>query len=144
MVIGIILVITVVRIYTNINIYTYLYVYIFIYVSKTYIMYICIYIYIYIYIYNVSDVCIFQMYTIKLFSSLIKCSISYTIEQSNWIMVKIQLSFQYLEFHVNYFTLFSLITTPPTDVTKSLQCKGFFLNSITWRNAWRLPVSSQE
>ena len=142
MVIGIILVITVVRIYTNINIYTYLYVYIFIYVSKTYIMYICIYIY--IYIYNVSDVCIFQMYTIKLFSSLIKCSISYTIEQSNWIMVKIQLSFQYLEFHVNYFTLFSLITTPPTDVTKSLQCKGFFLNSITWRNAWRLPVSSQE
>ena len=131
MVIGIILVITVVRIYMKR-------------------IYICIYdiynvyLYIYIYIYNVSDVCIFKMYTTKLFSSLIKYSISYTIEQFNWIMVKIQLIFKYLEFHVNYFTLFSLITTPPTDVTKSLQCKGFFLDSFTWRHAWRLLVSSQE
>ena len=28
------------------------------------------------------------IYTIKLFPSLIKCSISYTIEQFKWIMVK--------------------------------------------------------
>ena len=39
---------------------------------------------------------------------------------------KIQLNFKYSEFHVNNFTIFSLITTPPTDVTKSLQCKGIF------------------
>ena len=31
-------------------------------------------------------------------------------------MVKIQPSFKYLEFHVNYFTIFSLITTLSTDV----------------------------
>ena len=31
-------------------------------------------------------------------------------------MVKIQLIFRYSEFHVNYFTIFSLITTLSTDV----------------------------
>ena len=71
------------------------------------------------------------IHTIKLFSSLIKCSISCTIERFNWIMVKIQLSFKYSEFHVNYFTIFSLITTLSTDVTKSLQCKGIFLSDVT-------------
>ena len=34
-----------------------------------------------------------------------------------WIMVKIQPSFKYSEFHVKYFTIFSLITTLITDVT---------------------------
>ena len=48
-------------------------------------------------------------------------------------MVKIQPPFKYLEFHVNYFTIFSLITTLSTDVTKSLQCKGIFLSEVTWR-----------
>ena len=46
-------------------------------------------------------------------------------------MVKIQPSFKYSEFHANYFTIFSLITTLPTDVTKSLQCKGTFLSDVT-------------
>ena len=31
-----------------------------------------------------------------------------------------------MEFHVNNFTIFSLIITPSTYVTKSLHCKGFF------------------
>ena len=35
-------------------------------------------------------------------------------------MVKIQPRFKYSEFHVNYFTIFSFITTLSTDVTKSL------------------------
>ena len=48
-----------------------------------------------------------------------------------WIMVKIQLSFKYSEFHLNYFTIFSLIATLSTDVTKSLQCKGIFLSDVT-------------
>ena len=39
-------------------------------------------------------------------------------------MIKIQPSFKYSGFHVNYFTIFSLITTFSTDVTKSLQCKA--------------------
>ena len=43
-----------------------------------------------------------------------------------------------MEFHVNNFTIFSLIITPSTDVTKSLHCKGFFfLSNATWRYAWR-------
>ena len=67
----------------------------------------------------------------KLFPSLIKCSISCTIEQFNWIMVKIELRFKYSEFHVNYLTIFSLITTLLTDITKSLQCKGIFLSDVT-------------
>ena len=46
-------------------------------------------------------------------------------------MVKTQLSFKYSEFHVNYFTIFGLITTLSTDVTKSLQCKGIFLSDVT-------------
>ena len=46
-------------------------------------------------------------------------------------MVKIQPSFKYSEFNVNYFTTFSLITTLSTDVTKSLQCKGVFLSDVT-------------
>ena len=75
------------------------------------------------------------IYTIKLFPSLIKCSVSCTIERFNWIMVKIQLSFKYSEFHVNYFTILSLITTLSTDVTKSLQCKGIFLSDVTWSHA---------
>ena len=41
---------------------------------------------------------------------------------------KIQTSFKYSEFHVNYFTIFNLITALSTDVTKSLQCKGIFLS----------------
>ena len=45
------------------------------------------------------------MYTIKLLTSLIKCSVSCKIEQFNWTMVKIQISFKYTEFHVNYFYL---------------------------------------
>ena len=57
--------------------------------------------------------------------------IMYNIERFNWIMVKIQLSFKYSEFHVNYFTIFSLITTLSADVTKSLQCKGIFLSDVT-------------
>ena len=39
-------------------------------------------------------------------------------------MVKLQPGFKYSEFHVNYFTIFSLINTLSTDVTKSLQCKA--------------------
>ena len=39
-------------------------------------------------------------------------------------MVKVLLSVKYSEFHVNYYTILSLITTLSTDVTKSLQCKG--------------------
>ena len=46
-------------------------------------------------------------------------------------MVKIQPSFMYSEFHVNYFTIFSLLTTLSTDVTKSVQCKGILLCRIT-------------
>ena len=45
-------------------------------------------------------------------------------------MVKIQPSFKYSEFYVNYFTIFSLITTLSTDVTKSLQCKDIFLSDV--------------
>ena len=71
------------------------------------------------------------IYTTKLFSSLIQCSISCTIEQFNWIIVKMQPSFKYSEFHVNYFTIFRLITTLSTDVTKSLQCKGILLSDVT-------------
>ena len=73
--------------------------------DNIYIKDIYIYIYIYIFIY---------INTIKLFLSLItliECSIWCTIEWFNWITVKIQLSFKYSEFHVNYFTIFSLITT---------------------------------
>ena len=77
------------------------------------------------------------IYTIKLFPSLIKCSISCTIERFNWIMVKIQPSFKYSEFHVNYFTIFSLITILSTDITNSLQCKGIILSDVTWRLVWR-------
>ena len=44
---------------------------------------------------------------------------------------KIQLSFKYTEFHVNYFTILSLITTLSTDVAKSLQCKGILLSNVT-------------
>ena len=50
-------------------------------------------IYIYIYIY--------------ILTTLIKCSISCTIEWFNSIMVKMQLNFKYAEFHVNYVTIFS-------------------------------------
>ena len=39
------------------------------------------------------------------------------------------------EFHVNYFTIFNLITTPTTDVIKSLQCKGIFLSNVTCPHA---------
>ena len=46
-------------------------------------------------------------------------------------MVKIQPSVKYLEFHVNYFIIFSLITTLSTDVTKLLQCKGIFVSDVT-------------
>ena len=79
-----------------------------IYIKDIYI-YIYIYLYIYIYIYI-----FIYINTIKLFLSLItliECSIWCTIEWFNWITVKIQLSFKYSEFHVNYFTIFSLITT---------------------------------
>ena len=40
----------------------------------------------------------------------------------NRMMVKIQLIFKYSV----YFTILSLITTPSTDVAKSLQCKIIF------------------
>ena len=46
-------------------------------------------------------------------------------------MVKNTTKFQYSEFHVNYFTIFSFITTLSKDVTKSLQCKGIFLINVT-------------
>ena len=87
-----------------------------------------IYIYIYLHI---------HIYTIKLFPSIIKCSVSCTIEPFNWIMVKIQPSFKYSEFHVNYFTIFSLITTLSAYVTKSLQCKGILLSDVTWSHVGR-------
>ena len=44
---------------------------------------------------------------------------------------KIQSSFKYSEFQVNYLTISSLITTLSTDVTKSLQCKGILLSDVT-------------
>ena len=50
-------------------------------------------------------------------------------------MVKIHLGFKYSEFHVNFFTIFNLITTLSTDVTKSLQCKGIFLSDVTCHHA---------
>ena len=37
-----------------------------------------------------------------------------------------QVSFKYSEFYVNNFAVLGLITTPSTDVTNSLQCKGIF------------------
>ena len=46
-------------------------------------------------------------------------------------MVKMQPSSKYSELHVNYFIIFSLITTVSTDVTKSLQSKGIFLSDVT-------------
>ena len=46
-------------------------------------------------------------------------------------MVKKLPSFKSSEFHVNYFTIFSLITTLSTDVTKSLHCKGIILSDVT-------------
>ena len=107
------------------HIYAYIWQYIYIYIIYIYIIYIYIYI-----------------HTIILFSSPINCSISCTIEWSNWITVKIQLSFKYSEFHVNYFTIFSLITTLSTDVTKLLQCKGIFLSNVNWLRAWRLCFKS--
>ena len=59
------------------------------------------------------------------------CAWAHDVHLDNWIMVKIQLSFKYSEFHVNYFTIFSLVTTLSTDVTRSLQCKGIFLSDVT-------------
>ena len=53
----------------------------------------------------------------------------------HWIMIEMQLSFKFSDFHVNYFTILRLITTFSTDVTKSLQCKGIILSSVTWRHA---------
>ena len=73
-------------------------------------------------------------YTIKLFPSLIKCSISCTIEQFKWIMVKNTTKIQVLRVSSKYLTIFSLITTPSTDVTKSLQCKGIFFSLFKWRH----------
>ena len=32
-------------------------------------------------------------------------------------------------------SIFSLITAPPTEVTKSLQCKDIFLGNVIWRHA---------
>ena len=46
-------------------------------------------------------------------------------------MVKNTTKFKYSEFHVNYFTIFSLITTLSTDITKLLQCKGMLLSNVT-------------
>ena len=115
--------------------YIYIYKYIYIYI------YTIIYIYMYIYIYRCIYIYMY-IYTIKLFPSLIKCSISCTIERFNWIMLKIQPSFKYSEFHVNYFTIFSLITTLSTDLTKSLQCKGILLSEVTWRHVWRYCFKS--
>ena len=97
----------------------------------------CIYIYIYIYIYILYTYIYIYIYTIKLYPPLINCSILCTTEWFNWIMLKIQLSFQYSEFHVNYFTIFSLIISQSTDLTKSLQCKGIFLSNVNWRYPWR-------
>ena len=79
----------------------------------------CVYICNYIFWY----ICI---YTIKLFPSLIKYSISCTIERFKWIMVKNTTKFQVLRVSCKYFTIFSLITAFSIDVTKSLQCKGIF------------------
>ena len=45
-------------------------------------------------------------------------------------MVKNTTKFQVLRVSC-YFTIFSLITTLSTDVTKSLQCKGIFLSNVT-------------
>ena len=42
-------------------------------------------------------------------------------------MVKIQPGFKYSEFHVNYFTIFSLITALSTNVTKLLPCKYIYI-----------------
>ena len=61
--------------------------------------------YMYIYIYHK---------TVSVTNKVLK---SCTMERFNWIMAKIQLSFKYSEFQVNYFTIFSLITTLSTDVT---------------------------
>ena len=47
------------------------------------------------------------------------------------IHIYIYIYYMYSEFHVNYFTIFTLITTLSTDVTKSLQCKGIFLSDAT-------------
>ena len=41
-------------------------------------------------------------------------------------MVKNTTKFQVLRVSCKYFTIFSLITTLSTDVTKSLQCKSIF------------------
>ena len=116
--------------YTYIYIYIYIYYiyYIYLYLYYIYIIYIYLLVYIYIYI---------RIYTIKFFPLLIKCSISCTTEWFNWIMVKIELSFKYSEFHVNYFTIFSLITALSTNVTKSLQCKDIFLSLITCSHVLR-------
>ena len=46
-------------------------------------------------------------------------------------MVKIQPSFKYSQFHVNYFTIFSLITILSTDVTKLFHCKFFQFFQVT-------------
>ena len=121
--------------YTLTDRYTYIYIYI-IYLYYIYNIYIYIFISIYIYIY--IYICIYiRIHTIKLFPSLMKCSVSFTIERFNWIMVKIEPSFMFSEFHVNYFTIFSLITTLSTNVTKSLQCKDIFLSLVTWRHVLR-------
>ena len=54
----------------------------------------------------------------------------YTILNNGKNATKFQVS-RTQEFHVNYFTIFSLITTLSTDVTKSLQCKGISLSDVT-------------
>ena len=88
------------------------------------------YIYIYIYIYIYHKIVSFT-------NKMLNFMCSRAAEWFNWIMVKIQLSFKYSEFHVNYFAIFSLITTLSTDVTNSLQCKSIFSSDVTWRHAWR-------
>ena len=45
-------------------------------------------------------------------------------------MVKIQPSFKYSEFNVNFFTIFSLTTTLSTGVAKLLQCKDIILSDV--------------
>ena len=128
--------------YTHTDRYTYIYIYIYIYIIYLYYIY-NIYIYIYIYKYIYIYICMYiymyiciyiRIHTIKLFPSLIKCSISFTKERFNWIMVKIEPSFT---FHVNFFKIFSTMTILSTNVTKSLQCKDIFLSLVTWRHVLR-------
>ena len=84
-------------------------------------------IYIYIYIHTYINICIYLSiypYLAIYLSTYLRTYLAIYISIYLWVMVKNTTQFQVLRVLCKYFTIFSLITTFSTDVTKSPQCKG--------------------